>query len=79
VSATEFSGTPPHPPPGRARPITETRTCASCDGGGYIPIDHRYDLKTGLLTIICGPCRFYRRTGVQAVYPYRMGNPWGSA
>ena len=61
----------PHPPPAR----TETRTCASCDGEGYTPIDHRYDTTTGPLTIVGGPCSLCRGTGQLVVYLYRTGFP----
>jgi hypothetical protein len=57
----------PHPPP----VLTETRTCASCGGEGYVPIDHRYDWTTGVLTIVGGLCCFCGGTGEQVVYLYR--------
>ncbi len=68
MDSPEFSANPAHPPP-----TTETRTCASCEGEGYTPIDHRYDWTTGLLTIVGGLCRFCGGTGEQVVYLYRGG------
>lgn len=56
----------PHAPPVR----TETRVCAPCGGEGYIPIDHRYDWTTGLLTVVGGPCCICQGTGEQTVYLY---------
>lgn len=75
MDSPEFSANPTHPPPGeaRARPTTETRTCPSCEGEGYTPIDHRYDPKTGLLTIIGGLCCSCQGTGELVVYLYRGG------
>ena len=72
MSNTESSANPaqPHPPPERARPTTETRICPSCEGEGYSPIDHRYDPKTGLLTIIGGLCCCCRGEGEVTVYVY---------
>ena len=55
-----------HPPPAR----TESRVCAPCGGEGYVPIDHRYDPSTGLLTIVGGPCGFCGGAGEQTVYLY---------
>lgn len=69
-------------PPGNpeANPArTETRTCASCEGEGYVPLDHRYDPRSGLLTIVGGPCSCCRGTGELVVYLYRTGNPGGGA
>ncbi len=63
----------PHPPPGRVPTArTETRTCASCDGEGYVPIDHEYDPRSGLLTIVGGLCCLCRGTGELTVYLYRL-------
>lgn len=65
----ESSANPAHPPPAR----TEMRVCAPCGGEGYVPLDHRYDWTTGLLTIVGGPCCFCQGTGEQVVYLYRGG------
>ena len=60
----------PHPPPAQR---TETRACAPCGGEEHVPIDHRYDWTTGLLTVVGGPCCFCGGTGEQVVYLYRGG------
>jgi len=71
VDNPESSANPAHPHP---PPTTETRVCPGCEGAGYVPIDHRYDWTTGLLTIVGGPCSSCQGTGEQVVYLYRRGS-----
>lgn len=61
------------PPGGPGTPTTEVRTCPSCEGEGCVPLDQRYDSKSGLLTIVGGLCVACRGEGEIVVYVYRGG------
>lgn len=68
MSNTESSANPAHPPP-----TTETRTCPSCEGEGYVPLSHDYNPTTGRLLIVGGLCVRCRGEGELVVYLYSGG------
>jgi len=47
--------------------------CSSCEGEGYVPLDHQYNWTTGLLTIVGGPCCLCQGTGKRVVFLYKGG------
>ena len=94
MDRVESSATPAHPPPERGHPgearahpteanaeakPRETSACPGCEGEGYVPIDHRYDWTTGVLTITSDPCSACRGTGEVSAFRYGTGKrSWAS-